>query len=49
MTQHTIRFTLNGIDRTIETESNKTLLWVLRHKLGLTGTKAACERGDCGL
>jgi carbon-monoxide dehydrogenase small subunit len=44
-----IKLTVNGIDRTIETESNKTLLWVLRRKLGLTGTKSACERGDCGL
>jgi carbon-monoxide dehydrogenase small subunit len=44
-----IKLTVNGIDRAIETESNKTLLWVLRHKLGLTGTKLACERGDCGL
>jgi len=49
MAKHTIHFTVNGIDRTIETESNKTLLWVLRHRLGLTGTKTACERGDCGL
>lgn len=49
MAKHTIRFAVNGVDRTIETESNKTLLWVLRHKLGLTGTKTACERGDCGL
>ncbi len=49
MAKHTIRLAVNGKDRTIETESNKTLLWVLRHKLGLTGTKAACERGDCGL
>lgn len=49
MAKHTIKLTVNGIDRTIVTESNKTLLWVLRHKLGLTGTKTACERGDCGL
>ncbi len=49
MARHAIKLAVNGIDRTIETESNKTLLWVLRHKLGLTGTKAACERGDCGL
>jgi len=49
MAKHTIKLTVNGIDRTIETESNKTLLWVLRHNLGLTGAKAACERGDCGL
>ena len=48
MAKHTIRLAVNGKDRTTETESNKTLLWVLRHKLGLTGTKAACERGDCG-
>jgi carbon-monoxide dehydrogenase small subunit len=46
---HTIKLIVNGVDRTIETESNKTLLWALRHKLGLTGTKSACERGDCGL
>ena len=49
MARHAIKLAVNGIDRTIETESNKTLLWVLRHKLGLTGTKTACERGDCGL
>jgi len=49
LAKHTIRFAVNGVDRTIETESNKTLLWVLRHTLGLTGTKTACERGDCGL
>jgi carbon-monoxide dehydrogenase small subunit len=49
MAKHMIKLTVNGTDRAIETESNKTLLWVLRHKLGLTGTKSACERGDCGL
>jgi len=49
VTRHAIKPTVNGADRTVETESNKTLLWVLRHKLGLTGTKTACERGDCGL
>jgi carbon-monoxide dehydrogenase small subunit len=49
MARHTIKLTVNGIARTIETDSNKTLLWVLRHKVGLTGAKAACERGDCGL
>ena len=49
MTEHKIKLTVNGIDNDVVTESNKTLLWVLRHKLGLTGTKTACERGDCGL
>ncbi len=49
MAEHKIKLTVNGIDNDIVTESNKTLLWILRHKLGLTGTKTACERGDCGL
>ena len=49
MAEHTIKLIVNGLENTIETESNKTLLWVLRRKLGLTGTKTACERGDCGL
>lgn len=49
MTKHLIELTVNGKRRTIETDANKTLLWILRHKLGLTGAKPACERGDCGL
>ena len=49
MTKHTIELTVNGKRRTIETEANKTLLWTLRRKLGLTGAKPSCEQGDCGL
>ena len=49
MGKHLVKLTVNGNPLTIETESNKTLLWVLRRKLGLTGAKPACERGDCGL
>ena len=49
MAKHAIKLYVNEIDRTVETDSNKTLLWVLRRQLGLTGTKSACERGDCGL
>ena len=49
MAKHVIQLTVNKQIHTIETESNKTLLWVLRRKLGLTGAKPACERGDCGL
>jgi len=49
LAEHTIKLIVNGLENTIVTESNKTLLWVLRRKLGLTGTKTACERGDCGL
>ncbi len=49
MAEHKIKLIVNGIESTVDTESNKTLLWVLRNKLRLKGTKTACERGDCGL
>jgi|SRR5208337_2937074 len=49
MAQHSIELTVNGVRRFVETESNRTLVWVLRHNIGLTGAKLACERGDCGL
>lgn len=49
MSKHVVEFTVNGVKRSVKTDSNKTLVWVLRHKLGLTGAKPACERGDCGL
>ena len=49
MARHSIELMVNGVRHVVETESNRTLVWVLRHKLGLTGTKLACERGDCGL
>lgn len=49
MAQHSIELTVNGIRHVVVTESNRTLVWVLRHKIGLIGAKPACERGDCGL
>ena len=49
MAKHSIELTVNGKRHAIETDANKTLLWILRHKFGLTGAKPACERGDCGL
>ena len=44
----TIRFTLNGTPVTLETDANRTLLWVLRTDLELTGTKYGCGVGICG-
>ena len=44
----TIRFRLNGTPTTIETDGDRTLLWVLRTDLGLTGTKFGCGEGICG-
>ncbi len=44
----TIRFRLNGTPATLETDDERTLLWVLRTDLGLTGTKFGCGAGICG-
>ena len=44
----TIRFTLNGRPVTLETDGDRTLLWVLRTDLELTGTKYGCGAGLCG-
>jgi len=39
---------INGRKRTMLVEPRWSLLHVLRDKLGLTGTKVGCERGECG-
>jgi aerobic-type carbon monoxide dehydrogenase small subunit (CoxS/CutS family) len=44
----TIRFELNGKQTQIVLDPNLTLLWVLRYKFGLTGTKFGCGMGFCG-
>lgn len=43
-----VRFYLNDRERVVETDSNRTLLEVLRTDLGLTGTKYGCGIGQCG-
>jgi carbon-monoxide dehydrogenase small subunit len=40
---------VNGVDRAVrESWLGESLLSVLRDRLGLTGTKGACEQGECG-
>ncbi len=46
--QRTISFTLNGKPARVNTDPDRTLLWVLRSDLGLTGTKYGCGEGLCG-
>jgi xanthine dehydrogenase YagT iron-sulfur-binding subunit len=43
-----VNLTVNGQARTIAVEPRMTLLDALREELGLTGTKKACDRGECG-
>ena len=39
---------INGRIRRLLVEPRWTLLFVLRERLAITGTKAGCERGECG-
>lgn len=43
-----ITINVNGKDRRVDVLPNETLAMTLRYKLGLTGTKLACDRGECG-
>ena len=42
-----IQFNVNGEQRKVETESDRSLLEVLREDLELTGTKYGCGEGAC--
>jgi xanthine dehydrogenase YagT iron-sulfur-binding subunit len=44
----TVNLIVNGQMRTIKVEPRTTLLDALREELALTGTKKACDRGECG-
>jgi xanthine dehydrogenase YagT iron-sulfur-binding subunit len=39
---------INGRRHTVLVEPRWSLLFVIRDRLGLTGTKPGCERGECG-
>jgi len=43
-----VNLLINGLRRRLAVEPRWSLLYVLREKLGLTGTKVGCERGECG-
>ncbi len=43
-----VRFRLNGKPTALDTDDGRTLLWVLRTDLELTGTKYGCGAGLCG-
>jgi aerobic-type carbon monoxide dehydrogenase small subunit (CoxS/CutS family) len=43
-----LSLTVNGETRRVDVLPNETLAMTLRYKLGLTGTKLGCDRGECG-
>jgi aerobic-type carbon monoxide dehydrogenase small subunit (CoxS/CutS family) len=43
-----VSINVNGEVRRVDVLPNETLAMTLRYKLGLTGTKLGCDRGECG-
>jgi aerobic-type carbon monoxide dehydrogenase small subunit (CoxS/CutS family) len=43
-----ITLNVNGQSRRVDAMKQETLAWTVRYKLGLTGTKLGCDRGECG-
>ena len=49
MTSEVYTLTVNGNDyQVVDGHSSESLLWVLRERLELSGSKNACEEGECG-
>ena len=46
--KHPVELKVNNHIYQLEIEPHKTLLEILRHDLGLTGTKEGCDGGECG-
>ena len=46
--KRSVELLVNGHTYQLEIEANETLLYVLRERLGLKGTKDGCQAGDCG-
>jgi xanthine dehydrogenase YagT iron-sulfur-binding subunit len=43
-----VTLVINGRSHRVLVEPRWSLLFVIRERLGLTGTKVGCERGECG-
>ena len=43
-----VELTVNGERRETDAWAGESLLYVLRERLGLPGSKNACEQGECG-
>jgi aerobic-type carbon monoxide dehydrogenase small subunit (CoxS/CutS family) len=46
--QREFQLNINGQQRTVTAEEERSLLEILREDLGLTGTKYGCGEGECG-
>lgn len=48
MSDHTVRFQLNGQEATVTAPARESLAHTIRDRLGATGTNIGCEQGFCG-
>jgi xanthine dehydrogenase YagT iron-sulfur-binding subunit len=46
--EYSLRLTVNGAEHSLAVPAGETLATTLRDRLSLTGTKVACDRGECG-
>jgi aerobic carbon-monoxide dehydrogenase small subunit len=47
-TNYPVEIQVNGEKRTVRVRAADILLYTLRDKLGLKGSKSGCDNGDCG-
>jgi carbon-monoxide dehydrogenase small subunit len=43
-----VSITVNGVEHVVELEPRELLVYVLRERLGLTGTNVGCDTSSCG-
>jgi xanthine dehydrogenase YagT iron-sulfur-binding subunit len=43
-----VKFSVNGVEKTLNLDSRVSLLDALRERMALTGTKKGCDQGQCG-
>jgi carbon-monoxide dehydrogenase small subunit len=43
-----VSITVNGVEHSLELEPRELLVYVLRERLGLTGTNVGCDTSSCG-
>ena len=43
-----VSITVNGVEHELELEPRELLVYVLRERLGLTGTNVGCDTSSCG-
>ncbi|NWF69013.1 MAG: molybdopterin-dependent oxidoreductase [Chloroflexi bacterium] len=44
-----LKLTVNGVEHHLDVPESRTLAFVLRYDLGLTGTKIGCSEAECGI